>query len=427
MRLAVMAPPGNNLHRAARLALGLSLVGTAAARGQEPGGNCVTCHEVLGDERLSAPVQLFSDDVHAGKGFGCVACHGGDESAPGLQGMDPAKGFVGRPEGQALLDICGRCHADAGFMRQFNPSLRVDQVAEYMTSVHGRRLVESGDTLVATCSSCHPAHQVRPPADPQSSVHPLNVAGTCASCHADAEHMSPYAIPTDQREQYELSVHWRMMSEESDLSAPTCNDCHGNHGAAPPGLSWVGNVCGQCHMVMADFYRQSRHAETFSMLGVPGCATCHENHDIQEAEPELLGLEEGAVCARCHTAEDRGGGVAQAMRGQLDSLEAEFEAARAILERAERAGMEVSQAVFELEAATNAQVAARAAVHSFDLDAVTAEVGEGLEITATGQTAGEAALDELGFRRSGLAVSVLIILALIVGLLLKIRQIEGHP
>jgi hypothetical protein len=115
------------------------------------------------------------------------------------------------------------------------------------------------------------------------------------------------------------------------------------------------------------------------------------------------------------------------MRGQLDSLEAEFEAARAILERAERAGMEVSQAVFELEAAINAQVAARAAVHSFDLDAVMAEVGEGLEITAAGHAAGEQALDELGFRRKGLAISVVIILALIVGLLLRIRQIERHP
>jgi len=424
----VTAPLGHNLRRPAWVALGLGLFVMAPVRGQAvSGGNCIACHEVLGDERLSAPVQLFSDDVHADKGFGCVACHGGDDSAPGLQGMDPATGFVGKPKGRALLEVCGRCHSDAEFMRQFNPSLRVDQVTEYLTSVHGRRLVQAADTLVATCSSCHPAHQVRPPADPQSSVHPLNVAETCGSCHGDAAYMSPYAIRTDQRERYGRSVHWHMISEESDLSAPTCNDCHGNHGAAPPGLSWVGNVCGQCHTVMADFYRQSRHAETFATLGVPGCATCHQNHDIQEAEPELLGLDEGAVCARCHTAEDRGGGVAQAMRGQLDSLEAEFEAARAILERAERAGMEVSQAVFELEAAINAQVAARAAVHSFDLDAVMAEVGEGLEITAAGHAAGKQSLDELGFRRKGLAISVVIILALIVGLLLRIRQIERHP
>jgi hypothetical protein len=37
------------------------------------------------------------------------------------------------------------------------------------------------------------------------------------------------------------------------------------------------------------------------------------------------------------------------------------------------------------------------------------------------------ALDELQFRRKGLAVSVLIILALVVGLVLKIRQMERKP
>src|SRR6266540_7241295 len=33
--------------------------------------------------------------------------------------------------------ICGRCHSDAQFMKRYNPALRVDQVAEYATSVHG--------------------------------------------------------------------------------------------------------------------------------------------------------------------------------------------------------------------------------------------------------------------------------------------------
>jgi hypothetical protein len=35
------------------------------------------------------------------------------------------------------------------------------------------------------------------------------------------------------------------------------------------------------------------------------------------------------------------------------------------------------------------------------------------------------ALDELQFRRKGLAVSVLIIMALVVGLILKIRRLES--
>jgi bacterioferritin-associated ferredoxin len=420
---------GHARARESALAAGLLLV--AAQQGvvgqDAPGGSCVACHGVFPDERLSAPVKLFTTDIHSERGFGCVACHGGDASAAGFEAMDPAKGFVGRPRGQTLLNVCGRCHSSAEFMRRYNPSLRVDQVAEYLSSVHGQRLTRLRDTLVATCSSCHLAHQVRPPSDPKSSVHPLNVAATCGACHADTNRMRAYDIPTDQRERYERSVHWRQLADAGDLSAPTCNGCHGNHGAAPPGFSWVGNVCGQCHATMADQFRESRHAQAFTALGVPGCAACHGNHDVQEATLDLLGLGLGAVCGNCHVAADPGGTVATAMRQLLDTLEARFDSAQGLLERAERAGMEVSQARFELQEAQNARVAARTAVHAFRLEPVRAEVEKGLAVSDSGMAAGHRALAELNFRRTGLAVSVTIILALIAGLLLKIRQLERRP
>ena len=386
--------------------------------------NCRACHLVMGDERLSDPARAFPDDIHSARGFGCVACHGGDATDPGFGSMDPAKGFLAKPERGQVAEFCGRCHSDAGFMRRYNPSLRVDQVAEYASSVHGRRLMELGDAKAATCVSCHPAHSIRPPSDPLSSVNPLNVPATCATCHADAEYMEPYRIATDQLERYHRSVHWEAMSVEGDMSAPTCNDCHGNHGAAPPGVSWVGNVCGQCHSVMADLFAESRHARTFAMLGVPGCATCHNNHDITRPSDELLGLGEGAVCARCHSAEDAGGQVASAMRSLIDSLSTAYHEADSILQRAEHAGMEVSQAQFELNGANTALVSARAAVHSFNVIAVKNDVEEGLEIAATAHELGQHAADRLRFRRAGLAVSVVIIVALIIGLLLKIREIE---
>lgn len=387
--------------------------------------NCRACHVVLGDERLSAPARAFPSDIHAARGFGCIACHGGDATDPGLASMDPAKGFLAKPGHEQVAEFCGRCHSNAEFMRRYNPSIRVDQVAEYASSVHGRRLMELGDAKVATCVSCHPAHSIRPPSDPLSSVNPLNVPATCASCHADAEYMEPYRIPTDQLERYQRSVHWEAMVEQGDLSAPTCNDCHGNHGAAPPGISWVGNVCGQCHSVMAELFAQSRHARTFAVLGMPGCATCHNNHDITRPSDELLGLREGAVCARCHTSGDPGGQVASAMRRLIDSLSTAHHEADSLLERAERAGMEVSQAQFELSGASTALISARAAVHSFNVIAVKNDVESGLEISATAHELGEQARARLQFRRMGLAVSVVIIVTLILGLLLKIRQLES--
>jgi len=384
---------------------------------------CSSCHSAL-DQRLSAPVAAFAADIHSQRGLSCVSCHGGDATVAGMNAMDPAKGFLGRPSKRRTPELCGRCHADAQFMRQYNPSIRVDQLAEYATSVHGRRLAELGDTAVAVCTSCHPAHSIRPPSDPLSSVNPLNVAETCGACHANADYMAAYPIPTDQLERYKQSVHWEMMSVERDLSAPTCNDCHGNHGAAPPGLSWVGNVCGQCHSVMADNFAKSRHAQTFTMLGVPGCATCHQNHDIERASDAMLGLGPGAVCTRCHSEGDAGGQAAVRMRSLLDSLGSSYEVADSILSLAETAGMQVSEAQFELKNANNDAVQARASMHAFNVDSVAAKVAEGLEITSKAHQAGIDALAELQFRRTGLAVSVTIIVVLIAGLLLRIRQLQ---
>ncbi|HWP59830.1 MAG TPA: hypothetical protein VNL14_18200 [Candidatus Acidoferrales bacterium] len=341
-----------------------------------------------------------------------------------MTAMDPAKGYIGKPKGEQIVRVCGRCHADARFMRQYNPSLRVDQVTEYYTSVHGQRLKERADSKVATCASCHAAHSIRPPSDPRSTVHPLRVAETCGGCHANADYMAPYKIPTDQLSKYRKSVHWRLLSAKGDLSAPTCNDCHGNHGAAPPGISWVGNVCGQCHAQNADLFNTSFHAKVFVQLGIPGCATCHGNHDVSETRDDMLGLGDGAVCAGCHSNDDKGGQTAAAMRQLIDSLRGEYEKTAEILRRAEHAGMPVNQALFDLNEAKTALVKARAAIHAFSVDAVKKEVAPGLAVAQKAYARGIRALEELQFRRRGLAVSVAIILAVIAGIVLKIRQIE---
>lgn len=412
-------------------ALLVGLLWSGSGHAQEAGGgsqaesSCVQCHSAL-EGRLAEPVQLFAGDIHAESGFGCIACHGGDAAEFSMDAMNPDRGYIGVPERLDIPMVCGRCHSDADFMRRFDPSLRVDQVAEYRTSRHGHLLFEQGDTLVATCVGCHTAHSIRPPSDPKSGVHPLRVADTCGGCHSDADRMAPYAIDTDQVEKYHESIHWQKLSD-GDLSAPTCNDCHGNHGASPPGVAWVGNVCGQCHTVMAEQFSASFHSQIFTMLGSPGCATCHNNHEIEEAGDELLGVGEGTACGQCHTVDGSGGAVASRMRALVDSLSAELEAAHAILDRAENSGMEVSQASFQLSDARTALVSARTAVHSFNVDSVRIAVESGLEVTGIAYERGENALDDLRFRRLGLAVSVGIILLLIVGLILKIRDIEVRP
>jgi hypothetical protein len=395
-----------------------------SANAQPQSETCAVCHLAMGVEKLTKPAELYKADIHAAKGFGCVACHGGDGTIGGMESMDRKKGYIGKPTHTQVIEVCGRCHSDANFMRRYNPSLRVDQVSEYYTSVHGRRLREQKDEKVATCSSCHKPHSIRPASDARSTVYPTRVAETCGACHANKEHMAQYKIPTDQVEKYKKSVHWKMMTSKGDLSAPTCNDCHGNHGAAPPGVSSVVNVCGQCHPVNAELFNKSPHSKIFVQMGIPGCASCHSNHQIVETSDAMLSTGDKSACATCHSPTSSGATLAASMLVSIDRLKNDYEKAHTLLGNAEDAGMEVSQPLFELNDAKTALIKARAAIHGFDQALLDKEVAPGLKVAEKAHARGVRALDELQFRRKGLAISALIIFALVVGLILKIRQME---
>jgi hypothetical protein len=84
--------------------------------------------------------------------------------------------------------------------------------------------------------------------------------------------------------------------------------------------------------------------------------------------------------------------------------------------------MEVSQARLDLAAGNEALVKARVAIHAASLPAVTAETEAGLAITGKAYARALRALDDLRFRRQGLAVSLVIIVVLIAALVLKIRE-----
>ena len=229
----------------------LVLLGSVPASAQTPASKtdqCASCHMEL-EGRLGDPVKAMDkDDIHRQRGLSCANCHGGDPTQEGRRAaMDPAKGFIAIPKREDIPRLCGKCHSDAAFMRRFNPAQRVDQEAEYSTSVHGKRL-RQGDAKVAVCTSCHGFHGVKAVKNPASPVYPLHVAETCGTCHANADYMKEYKIPTDQLAKWKNSVHGEAMLQKQDISAPTCNDCHGNHGAAPPSLSSVSNVCGTCHV-----------------------------------------------------------------------------------------------------------------------------------------------------------------------------------
>jgi hypothetical protein len=252
--------------------------------------SCIACHAQL-DGATGETARLWERDVHGIAGLGCESCHGGDPS-PALAedseaAMTPKRGFAPAPKRLEIPEFCGRCHADPAFMKRYDPQVRVDQLAEYRTSVHGKRNRE-GDPRPATCIDCHGAHGIRPVDVPDSPVYATHVPETCGRCHADAKLMAPYGIRTDQLAQYKRSVHAGALLERGDVAAPACNDCHGNHGAAPPGIQSVAFVCGQCHGREAALFGASIKKELFQNLEQAECTVCHDHHDVSHPTPELF-------------------------------------------------------------------------------------------------------------------------------------------
>jgi hypothetical protein len=114
------------------------------------------------------------------------------------------------------------------------------------------------------------------------------------------------------------------------------------------------------------------------------------------------------------------------MRSRIDELIASTNKSSEILNRAERAGMEVSKPKFELKGATDALTHARVLIHSSSADEVDKVIGPGLEVAQKDYQSGVDALAELSFRRKGLAVSLVFILFLALLVYLKVRQIESN-
>lgn len=381
---------------------------------------CLDCHRELQDDPA---LQFDQGDIHHQRGLTCAACHGGDPTATEMEeSMDPARGFIGVPPRSEIPSLCGTCHADPAFMRQFNPQIDTDQLARWLTSVHGQRH-QAGDMKVAVCSDCHNAHGVLSSREARSPIHPSNVPGTCGRCHADPEHMAPYDIPTDQVAEYETSVHAAAL-QRGDLSAPVCNDCHGNHGAVPPGIPSIGFVCGQCHVNNQELFRQSPHWEIFQELDLPQCETCHGNHAIAHPRDSFLAPGPENTCSECHLEGSTGLQTGLEMHRELEELKTSIAEAREVVETAEQAGMLVSEALFQLQEADDSVIRSRTVIHSLSVDQVRSVTAQGKELATSAAHAGEEALEELQFRRKGLGVALVFILILAVGLYLKIKEVD---
>ncbi len=354
----------------------------------------------------------FRDDVHAGAGLMCIACHKGE-------------GYVA-PARTSIAPLCAGCHSDAAFMRRFDPQVRVDQFLQYQTSTHGKRMA-TGEVRVATCIDCHGAHGIRRVNDPRSPVAPLNVTQTCGRCHGDEQRMRAFKRQPSPPHDWSASVHAAALMKRGDTSAPTCIACHGSHGATPPGVTSVANVCSQCHVREAELFRKSPKKDLFDAIGQPECLACHSNHKIESPRDAWVGLDEGTVCAQCHDGAGESAATIRSIRGALDGLSHAVAEADDLLGRAEHAGMPVDDGRLALREAREQQVRSRVLVHAFAAEPFSATAAGGVVAADRARNAGAAAMRELGVRRRGLGIATLLLLAFLVTLGLKIRRLPSVP
>jgi predicted CXXCH cytochrome family protein len=398
--------------------------------------SCIDCHissDWVADTTIAV---LFMDgDIHQRAGLGCEDCHGGnpkigfDEGDPDLA-MNPAKGYKAPPSKTRIPEFCARCHSDIEYMKNYNPKLPTDQLKLYKTSVHGKQLYRNSDDKVAVCTDCHGVHGILPSSDSRSKVFHTKIPETCRSCHSDADYMRGYKykgkqVPTDQYDEYEKSVHGVMVLEKGDISAPSCNNCHGNHGATPPNLASVSAACGECHASNRDYFNGSPHKEPWAEMDLPECEQCHGNHYIERAFDSMIGVSEESLCIECHDSDSDGYMAAMAMSSSIYSLKSAIQSAEELVHEAETKGVEGGQARFDLGSAKDNLTRVKSIIHTFDPAQVKEVTTEGIEITKSVKITAEAALGAIKTRQIGLAISLVVVIFVALMLWMKIKEVDS--
>ena len=330
--------------------------------------SCLDCHGQPGKPaRLRDPVKEWHRSVHYARDVGCQDCHGGDANASDQQrAMSVQVGYVGVPTATQTPAFCARCHADERRMRPYN--IPTDQFAQYQQSVHGQLLLGRGDSKAANCVDCHGSHEIRTPNDPRSSVFRVRVPETCGKCHADPRYMQGYTyqgkpIPTNQEREYWKSVHGVRL-RDLQPGVPSCADCHGTHGAAPPEVQQVAQVCGSCHAKTEEHFRQGPHALALRRTGRPRCIDCHGQHGIRMPGDRMLQGSSFGHCGACHQPSTRADLVSVQIRQLILGTNRQINEASRSLRRAELLHMDVADGWQQLSQAQTLLTGARDAQHT---------------------------------------------------------------
>ncbi|MFB0505262.1 MAG: cytochrome c3 family protein [Thermodesulfobacteriota bacterium] len=412
--------------RVAVILPGLMFIGILMASppiwGQAKESSCVKCHLDLGGE-FARPVRELQESVHFEKEVACHDCHGGDPASfDEDKSMAKDAGFIAKPEFEEIPEFCARCHSDVNLMKKYK--LRTDQLSLYKTSFHGKALYEKGDKNTANCISCHGGHDMKAAGNPHSDVYKANIPRTCNRCHGEPVLMRAYGIPSDQFEQFRKSVHGKLLLDNMDLRAPSCTDCHGVHGAHPPGFAEIADVCSLCHGAIAKLFRDSPHYLEREKVEVAKCIDCHGDHDIVFPSTVLYEGEEEGRCGGCHGIDSKQDRLAKIIKKKLVDALASVESAERSLERVRKSGKNISKIEETFEEARSELVKARAVTHTLSIEKIEEHTNKAQEKSREVLGAVEGIMEELTGRKRG-AIFVLVILGVFIAVIaLKMRTLK---
>ena len=300
------------------------------------GFTCTLCHQGMSDypHGTVAPVDCGGCHTRAkeqviksvhGRPYGatgtspatCADCHSNHHI---LAPSDPQSTVYRLTQ----FEACAVCHSDAEKMRRFGQE-DVETVKTYLSSVHGRGLLDKGLTIAPVCTDCHGqrgtgAHEIQPVADAASPMSRPRVLETCGRCHG--------GIKAD----YDQGVHGALFQTDNP-DAPTCINCHTEHAVQPvtsPASSvyptHIARTCTACHdredldakyglpPARRRTYLGSFHgiALEAGQLTVANCESCHGAHRILPSADSASPIHPANLqrtCGTCHPG--IGAGVAE--------------------------------------------------------------------------------------------------------------------
>lgn len=257
---------------------------------------CVACHEEITDA-------VTPHQKGPGKKPECVACHVALWDAARKEDLAEEKAQLGvivqnieaykntfhalknKEDPTRVNATCDDCHDTHSFNvpRQGSVSrtawhltipntcgekCHTDELDEYSTSVHGKKVMEEHSPKAAVCTDCHTSHNI---ANTSKLSFKLDVVQACGDCHKD------------RLKSYADTLHGQINTLGYAYTAK-CYDCHGSHGilseSDPASKVHVDNrlrTCQQCHSgnkgglpkATAGFVTFGPHATTHDFKNYP--------------------------------------------------------------------------------------------------------------------------------------------------------------